>query len=144
MIRFSEKRDRTPENPELYVCVISLKQSKSWQDLVWVKEILQILDKKAHFTSAADALGHMLDSRTVLAKNGDATPPNVMADKNGFTLALGAKVPMVYRTSLRNSRVRPSLDALEAALLVPKEFIDWLLTEQFERDFDTALAECDD
>jgi hypothetical protein len=86
----------------------------------------------------------MLDSRRVLAKNGDATPLNVVADKNGFTLALGAKVPMVYRNSLRNSRVRPSLESLEAALLVPKEFIDWLLTEEFERYFETALAECQD
>jgi hypothetical protein len=143
MVRYREKRDRTPENPELYVCVISLKQSKPWQDLVWVKEILHILDKKEHFTSSQDALGHMLDSRRVLTRGGDATPLNVGADKNGFTLALGAKVPMVYRNSLRNTKVRPSLDSLEAALLVPKEFIDWLLADEFEQIFETALAECD-
>jgi meiotically up-regulated gene 157 (Mug157) protein len=68
----------------------------------------------------------------------------VVADKNGFTLALGTKVPMVYRTSLRNTKVRPSLDALEATLLVPKEFIEWLLTDHFEEFFEQALVECND
>lgn len=144
MVRYGEKRDRTPENPELYTCVVSSQQSMAWQQLVWAKEILQILDHPEHRTGAKVALGDMLDSRKVLVKNGDSTPLNVVADRNGFTLALGSKVPMVYRTSLRNSRVRPSPETLESTLLVPAEFIDWLLTDDFERHFEKALIECDD
>jgi hypothetical protein len=144
MVRFREKRDRTPENPELYVCVVSTQQTMAWQQLVWAKEILQILDRPEHRTGSKSSLGHMMDSRKVLSENGDKTPLNVVADKNGFTLALGTKVPMVYRTSLRNTKVRPSLDALEATLLVPKEFIEWLLTDHFEEFFEQALVECDD
>jgi hypothetical protein len=144
MVRFREKRDRTPENPELYVCVVSTQQSLAWQQLIWAKEILQILDRPEHRTGSKEALGHMMDSRKVLAQNGGQTPLNVVADKNGFTLALGAKVPMVYRNSLRSVKVRPSLEALEATLLVPKEFIEWLLTDHFEGTFEQALIECDD
>ena len=51
---------------------------------------------------------------------------------------------MVYRNALRASKTRPSLDSLEATLLVPRDFIDWLLSEDFETDFETALRECND
>jgi hypothetical protein len=144
MVRPPEKLDRTPENPELYNCVISLNQSKPWQDLVWVKEILGILDPPKHRTNSKAALGDMLDSRKVLTPNGDGTPLNVVADKSGFTLALGSMVPMVYRTSLRGMKNRPPLDVLEGSLLVPKEFIDWLLTDHFENYFSRAITECRD
>ena len=67
-----------------------------------------------------------------------------MADKNGLTLALGSRIKQVYRNSLRGTRTRPSNDALEAMLLVPKELIDWLLSDEFERQFEQALVECND
>jgi hypothetical protein len=116
----------------------------AWQQLVWAKEILQILDRPEHHTGSKAALGHMMDSRKVLAPNGHETPLNVVADKNGFVLALGSKVPMAYRSSLRDTKVRPSLDILESTLLIPKEFIEMLLSTEFEANFEKALAECDD
>ncbi len=144
MVRFVEKRDRTPENPELYVCVVSSQQSMAWQQLIWVKEILQILDRSEHRTDTQAALGAMLDNRKVLTGNGNGIPGNVVADKIGLTLALGCKVPMVYRTSLRNTKVRPSNEALEATLLVPAFLIDWLLSDEFEKVFEQALIDCND
>lgn len=142
MIRFREKRERTPDNPELYVCVVSLRQSKQWQDLVWTKEILQILDRPEHRTASKASLGHMLDSRQVLAEHTDGIPLNVMADKNGFTLAVGSMVPTVYRTMLRSPKSRPS--PLEATLPISQEFIPWVLSPQFEQNFEAALSQCDD
>ena len=143
MVRFAEKPDRSPQNPELYTCVVSLRQSLPWQQIVWAKEILQILDRAEHRTNSRLALGHMMDNREVFALNGRGTPLNVMADKNGLTLALGSKVPRTSRNALRNARVRPSNEALEGILLVPIDFIPWLLSEEFETDFERALAECD-
>lgn len=143
MYRPPEKSDRSPENPELYNCVISLNQSKAWQDLVWVKEILGILDLPRHRTKSKAALGEMLDNRIVLTPNGDNTPLNVVADKNGFTLALGCMMPAAYRASLRKMTPRPPIEVLEGMVLVPREFIDWLLTDDFESRFERALAECD-
>jgi hypothetical protein len=144
MLRYQEKRDRSPQNPELYVCVVSTRQSLAWQQLVWAKEILQILDRPEHRTGSRRALGDMMDSRQVLTDNGDDTPLNVVADRIGFTLALGSKVPRVYRNSLRNTLTLPSLESLEAILLVPKTFIPWLLTPGFETRFEGALEACDD
>jgi hypothetical protein len=141
MTRFREKPDKTPENPELYVCIIASNQPKSWQDLVWTKEILHILDRNAHWTQNKNALGHMLDNRTTLEPHDDGTPLNVKADKNGVTLALGCKVPHTYRTSLR--KARPALGALEGMLLVPAEYCEWLLTDDFETHFGNAVGECD-
>jgi hypothetical protein len=140
MVRPPEKPDRTPENPELYVCVISLDQSKAWQD----KEILGILDTPEHHTNTKAKLGDMLDNRRVLTQNGHGTPPNVVADKIGFTLALGTMVPMVYRTSLRAMKNRPPLEVLEGTISVPKEFIEWILTDEFEHSFSKAIADCQD
>jgi len=144
MMRYREKPDRSPENPELYICVVSADQSHAWQSLVWAKEILHVLDRSEHRTASKDALGRMLDSRKVLTPNGHETPLNVAADKNGFVLALGSKVPQVYRNALRNAKVTPSIEALENTLLVPAEFIGMLLSEEFEATFEKAIAECDD
>lgn len=145
MTRFEEKTDRTPANPELYVCIISLDQSKQWQDLVWTKEILQILDDKGHRTYNKDALAHMLDNRAAQGPTPNGTPLNVMADKNGFTLALGSMVPKGYRDILRKQRAKENVkvELLEKQILVPAEFIEWLLSDKFEADFETALKECD-
>jgi hypothetical protein len=142
MVRYQPKAERTPENPELYTCVIALNQSPAWQDLVWAKEILHILDGPGHATHA-DNLGDMLDSRAVNGPTGDGTPLNVMADKNGFILALGCKIPHTYRVSLRKSLDRPGHDQLEKTLMVPTDFIEDLLNPKFEEEFATALAECD-
>jgi hypothetical protein len=87
----------------------------------------------------------MMASRAVLAPNGNGTPLNVVADKNGFLLALGSKVLRDYRNSLRDTKARPSLETLEGILLlVPKEFIERLLSDEFEAQFEQALKECDD
>jgi hypothetical protein len=144
MLRYKPKQNRSPQNPELYVCVVSAKQSMAWQQLVWAKEILQILDHPEHHTGSKTALEHMMASRAVLAPNENETPLNVMADKNGFLLALGSKVPRDYRNSLRDTKALPSLETLEGILLVPKEFIERLLSEEFEAQFEQALKECDD
>lgn len=144
MLRYREKKDRSPENPELYVCVVSSDQSMAWQQLIWAKEILQILDRPEHRTGGKVALGAMMDVRKVRTPNGDGTPLNVMADKNGLTLALGSRIPQIYRNSLRNTKVRSSLQSLEATLLVPQELIDWLLSDEFEQQFEQALIECND
>jgi hypothetical protein len=88
MVRYREKRDRSPENPELYVCVVSADQSIAWQQLTWAKEILQILDRPEHRTGNRTALGAMMDVRKVRTPNGNGTPLNVMADKNGLSQQL--------------------------------------------------------
>lgn len=139
MIR-SYKEDRSPENPEVYICVISTLQSKPYQDLTWTKEILHILDAPSHRTDS-ESLGHMLDNRETTGRTGNGTPPNVMADKNGVTLALGCMVPRTYRNSLRTSGLQ--IEQLEGMLSVPQEYIPWLLFQEFEADFEAAVAECD-
>jgi len=144
MIRFKEKPNRSPEDPELYVCVISLQQTKPWQDLVWTKEILQILDGKNHRTDSREALGHMLDSRDVQRRS-NGTPLNVRADMNGLALALGATIPKAYRTILRQQNFidKHPPAQLEQTLLVPAEFLTWVISEEFEKNFETAVHECD-
>lgn len=144
MVRFKAKPNRSPQNPELYVCVVSAKQPMAWQQLIWAKEILQILDRPEHHTGTKDALQNMMKSRAVLAPNGHGTPLNVVADKNGLLLALGSTVPRDYRNSLRDTKARPSLETLEGTLLVPGEFIELLLSPEFEEQFERALKECDD
>lgn len=144
MLRYEPKPNRSPQNPELYVCVVSAQQSMAWQQLVWAKEILQILDRPEHRTDSKVALEHMMASRAVLVPNAEETPLNVVADKNGFLLALGSKVPRDYRNSLRDTKSRPSVETLEGILLVPKEFIERLLSDEFEAQFEQALRECDD
>jgi hypothetical protein len=145
MIRWTEKPNRTPDDPDWYECVISLDQSKQWQDLVWTKEILGILDGPKHWTRDRASLGNMLDSRESRGPSGDSTPLNVKADKNGLTLALGCAVPRAYRKTLReqNYLTKHAPAQLETMLLVPAEFIKWLLSPEFEADFDRALVECD-
>jgi hypothetical protein len=145
MLRYAEKPDRTPENPELYVCVISLRQGKAWQDLIWTKEILGVLDHPEHRTKDRTSLGHMIDNRSALPPHGAGTPANVIADKNGFTLALGCAVPFEYRKVLRKEKYldRFSGEQLEELLLIPEEFIAHLLSEGFEKSFEEALQHSD-
>lgn len=145
MIRYPAKHTPTPENPELYICVISLNQPKQMQDLVWTKEIIGILDRPEHRTKNKNALGHMLDNRRVAAPHSPGMQRNVIADKNGFTLALGCTVPHAYREILRRERVLEKFtsEQLEAQLLVPAEYITELLDPSFEADFDAKLLQCD-
>lgn len=132
----------TPDDPELYVCVIATKQSKAHIDVTWTKEILHILDAPSHRTDAA-SLEHMLGNREIVGRNGNGAPPNVVADVNGLTLALGCMVPQRYRSSLRSTTKRLSDEELEAVLSVPAEYVPWLLSDKFEDDFEAALATCD-
>jgi hypothetical protein len=145
MLRYPEAPNKTPENPQHYVCVISLKQSKQWQDLVWTKEILGILDGPDHWTSDKALLGHMLDSRGELLARSTGTPLNVLSDRNGLTLALGCTIPFGYRRTLRDQHSLAKFDTeqLESIIMVPAELIEWLLNLAFEEEFERALQECD-
>ncbi len=144
MIRWREKRDRTADNPELYICVISTQQSKAWQDVTWIKEILQILDPPSHRTDTPEKLKSMLANRHALTPNGHDTPHNVVADKAGLILALGAAIPYKYRRVLREQDYlsRYEIDELEHMLLIPNELVGFLLGADFEAQFNTALASC--
>jgi hypothetical protein len=144
MIRYQEKPHKTPEDPEWYVCVVSLGQSKQWQDIVWTKEILGILDGADQWTHNKKSLANMMDNRTESFHHSAGTPLNVTADKNGLTLALGCAVPLAYRTILRNERfaAKYTPEQLESLLPVPADFIESLLNPQFELDFDRAVDEC--
>lgn len=144
MVKYSEKLHRSAEDPELYTCIISLEQSKAWQDLIWIKEILQILDHPEHRTNERDKLGRMLDNRQTNSPNGRDTPLNVMADKVGLTLALGSAIPHAYREILREQRYleRYSPDDLEQILNIPAELIPIVLETTFEKTFEDALLSC--
>ena len=145
MVRFSEKTDKTPDNPELYTCIISTNQSKAWQDLIWTKEILQILDPKTRWTDAETKLAEMLSMRIAYSPNGNGTPPHVVADKAGLTLALGMAIPHAHRTTLRLSNALGDFTAedLEKRLIIPSEFIPAVLDPKFAEEFEVALSECD-
>ena len=144
MVRYRHKPHRSPDDPELYVCVISAQQSKAWQDLTWTKEILQILDPEEHWTNTPEKLRSMLANRKTLSPNGHDTPGHVMADKNGLILALGTAIPLGYRKVLReaDSLGRYEIDELEHQLLVPNELVSFLLGDTFEAAFEDALASC--
>ena len=143
MVKWADKPDRTPENPELYVCVIAANQSIGWQNVVWIKEILQIFDANGERTNTKEKLREMLSVRqTTDSNNGES--PHVIADKNGFVLALGTAVPKAYREILRDQDFysRFSNEELEKMLNIPNEFADFVLGKEFESKFDAALAEC--
>lgn len=145
MIKFTDKPNRSPEDPEWYVCVISTQQSKAWQDVVWIKEILQILDPPNSRTDNKEKLFRMLENRHTTTPNGDATPQNVVADKDGFILALGCAIPFGYREILRNQDYLNRFDVseLEHLLIIPKRFIVTVLDPSFEKKFEEALSRLD-
>jgi hypothetical protein len=144
MVKFSDKPNRSAEDPELYICVISLNQTAAWQSVVWIKEILQILDHEAHRTDTREKLVAMLKVRETASPNGHGTPPHVIADKNGLTLAIASAVPKSYRDVLREQRFldRYDPDELEKVLLVPSELIARLLSSSFEGELEEALESC--
>ncbi|NIY77953.1 hypothetical protein HCZ23_00515 [Celeribacter sp. HF31] len=143
MIRH-KKRDRSPENPELYDCVVSTNQSRAWQHIVWIKEILHIFDQEKQRTQRADALKEMLLSRDTGTPSNGSTGLNVIADKEGLVLALGSAVPRRYRTVLRDQEFlqRYTPEQLEVMLTVPKEKMAFLLDAEFEVKFNSALENC--
>lgn len=145
MVKYSDKPFRSPENPELYACIISTKQSMAWFQLVWIKEIIQILDRTSHRTDTSEKLGSMLDNRMATSPNGNGTPSHIIADKTGFTLALGSAIPLTYREILREQGYleKYSLSQLEEMLVIPKEFVRFVLESSFEKTFDEALQHCD-
>jgi hypothetical protein len=116
----------------------------AWQQLVWAKEILQILDRPEHHT------GTKTDARAHDGQQGRSRPqreqnsPKCHGRQKRLPAALGSKVPRDYRNSLRDTKARPSLETLEGILLVKKEFIERLLSNAFEAQFEQALKECDD
>ena len=145
MTRVGEKPDRTPEDPQLFICVVSTQQSKAWQDVIWIKEILQILDPEHARTDTPEKLNQMLDNRLTITPNGTDTPPNVVADKAGFILALGSAVPRAYRDILRGKKFLDRFDVvdLEQLLLIPQEYIPMVLSQDFEEKFESALRHFD-
>jgi hypothetical protein len=144
MIRYHAKPNRSPEDPEHYICVTSLRQSKQWIDLVWIKEILGILDGTDHWTTNKLLLGHMLDHRDVVSRS-VGTPLNVMADRNGLVLALGCTIPLAYRHTLREQRytAKYTPQQMESMIFIPAEFVEYVLNPAFEEVFEQALTECD-
>lgn len=146
MVRYKEKPKRTPEDPEWYSCVVSLQQSKPWQDLSWTKEILQILDKPSHRTNNLVALKAMFNNRHAGGCLIAEAPGNVKADLNGFSLALGAAIPLGYRKILRAQKYleRHSAQDLEQMLNIPSELIPELISDDFEVGFEAALTMADD
>lgn len=140
-VKGEDKPNRSPEDPELFECVVSGRQSQSWQMLVWTKEILHILDNTASRTSNSDALKRTIENRFVSWAPNQDTPLNVAADVNGFIFALACMVPFEYRKMLR-ARVKgldPDFDQLENQLLVPPEYIHLILDESFEEKLRIAL-----
>ncbi len=107
--------------------------------------MIGILDAPSHRTTNKAALGHMLDNRESIEPHVRGTPLNVMADKNGLTLALGCAVPGAFRKIMREQgyQKKYSAEDLEEILGVPAEFFEWLFNPQFEDDLERALKACD-
>lgn len=136
----------TPELPSLYMCIVSLDQDVGWQNTIWVKEMLQVIYPPSHFTSDKDKLGTMLDNRSANEPHAENTLPHVIADKNGFILALGCIVPGGLRDVARKNDYQTAygLDRLSEMWLIPEEFVSMILSEDFEARFNQALDEIDE
>jgi len=144
MIRPLMRRVHTPDDPCLYWCVISTQQSKGWQHVTWIKEMLHALDSGDSLTSNKDKLGSMLDVRVANSPNGRETPPHVVADKTGLILALGTAIPNSFRKKLRThgqTKDELPLNILADLANIPENFIDTILNDNFEEKFNTALTE---
>lgn len=140
MVRWAEKPDRSPENPELYVCVIATDQAMSWQQLVMTKEILHILDPEEQRTRSKLALSEMFDNRIGDILGG--TGLNVVADNVGLVLAVGSLIPKGYRRILREQDFigKYPIADLERMLNIPSEFIVRVLSSEFEQEFERAIT----
>jgi len=136
-------REFTTDNPAVYWCVVSTKQSPGWQHLTWAKEILQILDDESHKTDNKEKLRAMLENRIANEPNCNGELPNVVADKNGFLLALGCIVPRGYRELMRqeNHIELFSLTDLASILFIPEEYVKEVIADSFEDKFEERLSE---
>lgn len=145
MVRPRTASAHSSEDPAAFWCVVSTKQSMGWQNIVWTKEMLQALDSEGELTSDAEKLDQVIDMRDVHAPNSCDTPPNVVADRNGFTLALGCAIPGKLREHLREEvQSSGELSPLRRADLenyIPKEYVDYVLNISFEEEFKKALSE---
>ena len=145
MVRPYTGRAHSADDPAGYWCIIASNQSIGWQNLVWTKEMLQALDSEEELTSDPAKLKNVLKMRAIHEPHSDDTPPNVVADKNGFTLALACEIPKKYRDYLRNEiATHGRLDPLHRADMenyIPEEYVDAVLSLDFEPDFDRALQE---
>ncbi len=145
MVRPSTSRAHSAEDPAAYWCVVATSQTMGWQNLVWIKEMLQGLDSEDALTSDAEKLDQVIAMSDVHEPNGHDTPPNVVADRNGFTLALGCAIPQKLRDALRRELIATGgLSPLRRADLenyIPSEYVDHVLDEAFEQEFDNALKE---
>jgi hypothetical protein len=137
MVRWVEKKNRSPENPEPYAAVVAGDQSLAWQHVVMTKEILHILDPADQRTRDRDGLARMLGRTMDDAFGGSGM--NVVADKVGFILAVGTAIPGAYRKTLRGQKTHNYAD-LERILNVPSALISIVLLQQFENDFEAALS----
>jgi len=145
MVRYKEKPNRSAEDPELYICVISTQQSAAYQHVIWIKEIIQIFDSVDHRTDTADKLQTMLVNRATNPTHSSEGESHVVADKNGFILALGVAVPRAYREICRkqNFLARYPNEDIEKLLNIPAEFVEFVLGQDFAKEFEAALAACE-
>jgi hypothetical protein len=145
MVRQYSARAHTPDDPASFWCVVAGNQDMGWQNLVWTKEMLQALDSEEALTSDSEKLGKVIDMKGVHEPNGHDTPAHIVADKNGFTLALGCAIPKGYRDLLRkeiseNGKIDP-LHRANMESYIPAEYIDFVVDLEFETKFQTALSE---
>lgn len=145
MVLPEPKSSQSPENPAVYWCVVSGRQNAHWQHLSWTKEILQALDDSSQRTNNKEKLEAMLRTRVANSPNGNSTPPNIVADKNGFILALGCMVPARYREILRKEnfleRFAGKEDQLADILNIPQEYVEAVIDDSFEDLFEKKLRE---
>jgi hypothetical protein len=144
MVRTVSQRAHSADDPAAFWCVIAANQSMGWQNITWTKEMLQALDSESALTSSRERLGEMLDMGSIHTENDHNTPPHVVADRNGFTLALACAVPEGHRRILREYKTQHgSLDPKMLAEIahIPEEHIDTVLSPDFEEAFAKALAE---
>ncbi|MEO9469195.1 hypothetical protein [Parasphingorhabdus sp.] len=144
MVRIPPTRAHSAQDPHIFWCIIAGNQSMGWQNITWTKEMLQALDGDQALTTNEQQLGDMLDMGAIDQPNDDETPANVVADRNGFTLALACAVPKAYRLHLRQHL--QSSDSLAPQMLadlghIPEQYISYVLDAGFEDKFEKALDE---
>lgn len=142
MVRWAEKKNRSPENPELYSAIVAGDQSLAWQHVVMTKEILHILDPPDQRTKDKQGLAKMLGETVGDVDAFGGSGLNVIADRLGFTLALGSAIPGKYRQTLRKGKPHSHIHLadLERLLNVPSALISLVLDPQFEDGFERALS----
>ena len=144
MLPLEEKHDRTPDDPELFWCVISTNQSAEWQNLTLVKEALHVLDGPLHKTISKNDLREVLVNRACITPHNDGDGHNVRADREGLILEVGSMLHKWYRTELRRNagKLNWPNDFVASQVGIPPELVEWLLSDDFETEFEQALLSC--